>query len=75
MEMDLCSQLETMSLEKVWGKEKVSLYIFVTLDDCCNISCALEEGKRSFRSAQYASNRRRPRSHHVRLGRLDLSCK
>jgi hypothetical protein len=52
MEMDLCSQLETMSLEKQWGKEK--------------------EGRRSTRSAHYVSDSRRPRSHHVRLGRLDL---
>jgi len=51
-EMDLCSKLQTMSLEKRWGKEK--------------------EGRRSTRSAQFVSDRRRPRSHHVRLGRLDL---
>jgi len=31
-----------------------------------------KEGKRSLRSTQYASDRRRPRSNHVRLGRLDL---
>jgi len=50
MEIDLCRQLETMSLEKQLGKE----------------------GRRSTRSAYSPSDRRRPRSHHVRLGGLDL---
>lgn len=71
MELDLCSQLESMNLEKRWGKVKVSILTFPYPNDF-DVLLPIEQGKRSPRSAQYAYDRRRPRSHNVRLRGFDL---
>lgn len=74
MEMDLCSQLESMNLEKQWGKEKVSIVAYPIPHDF-DVLLPIEQGKRNPRSAQYACDRRRSRSHNVRLRGFDLPCK
>lgn len=72
MEMDLCNALGAMGIDQ-WGKTKVSSREAGLRLSHAQLVLFLEEGKRSVRStsAHYASDRRRPRSRHVRLGRIE----